>query len=265
MLERISATFRDELGFATQVPEPPIEGRPGLAACLRAGGARVIVPDMRGFGESDQPGDPAAYADSAMARDVVALVEHLGLESVDLCGFSMGAHNAAKLLALDPSWVRSAVLAGIGDYILEGEVMDLPEEWPLPDHLPRPITLPVHAAEGARLLEAGRLEAGNVLSTQVVMARATGADPEVLAAVLRGTMAEQVPPAALAQAAAVLVVNGRADVANQTTGRLVAVMPHASAVVCEGDHGSTPFEPSFQQAVHDFLAAQRHGRNPPDR
>ena len=75
-------------------------------------------------------------------------------------------------------------------------------------------------------------------------------------------MAEQVPPAALAEAAPVLVVNGRADVANQTTRRLVAVMPHASAAVCEGDHGSTPFEPSFQQTVHDFFAAQRHGRDP---
>jgi pimeloyl-ACP methyl ester carboxylesterase len=261
MLERTLAILRDEFGYAPRMPEPPIEGRPGLAAFLRAGGARVIVPDMRGFGDSDKPGDPAAYADSAMARDVVALIEHLGLDSVDVCGFSMGAHNAAKLLALNPPSVKSAVLAGISDYILEGEVMDLPREWPLPDHLPRPITLPVHAAEGARLLEVGQLEAGNVLSTQVVMARATGADPKVLGAVLRGTMAEQVPPAALAQAAAVLVVNGRADVANQTTGRLVAVMPHASAAVCEGDHGSTPFEPSFQQTVHDFFAAQRHGRD----
>ena len=203
MLERTLALFRDEMGFAPPMPTPPIRGSAGLAAFLRAGGARVIVPDMRGFGDSDKPDDPAAYADSAMARDVVALIDHLGLDSVDVCGFSMGSLNAAKLLALGPASVRSAVLAGIGDYILEGEVMDLPEQWPLPDHLPRPVTLPVHAEEGARLLERGEIERGNVLATQVIMARATAADPRVLAAVLRGTMAEPVPPAALAQAAPV--------------------------------------------------------------
>jgi hypothetical protein len=35
MLERISATFRDELGFATQVPEPRSRvGRAWLRACV---------------------------------------------------------------------------------------------------------------------------------------------------------------------------------------------------------------------------------------
>jgi hypothetical protein len=143
----------------------------------------------------------------------------------------------------------------VGDYILEGEVMDLPEHWPLPDHLPRPLTLRMHAEEGARVLDRGELERGNVLSAQVIMARATAADPKVLAAVLRGTMAEPVPPGALGQAPPVLVLNGQADVANQSTRRLLAVMPQARGAVCEGDHGSTPFEPSFQHAVRDFFLA----------
>jgi pimeloyl-ACP methyl ester carboxylesterase len=262
MLERTLALFRDEMGYAPPMPTPPIEGRRGLAAFLRAGGARVIVPDMRGFGDSGKHDDPAAYSDSAMARDVVALIAHLDLDGVDVCGFSMGALVAAKLLALGPVSVKSAILAGIGDYILEGEVMDLPEQWPLPDHLPRPITLPVHAREGARLLEGGTIERGNVMAAQVLMARATAADPRVLAAVLRGTMAEQVPPTALARAAPVLVLNGQSDVANHATRRLLAVMPQASAAVCAGDHGSTPFEPSFQHAVADFFTAQRQAREP---
>ena len=216
----------------------------------------MIVPDLRGFGDSDRPADPAAYADAAMARDVAALIEHLGLESVDVCGFSMGALAAAKLLALGSAPVRSAVLSGVGDYILEGEVMDQPEEWPLPEHLPRPLTLRAHAEEGARLLDRGEVERGNLLAAQVIVARATGADPRVLAAVLRGMMADPVPPAALGQAPPVLVLNGEADVANQSTRRLVEVMPQAHAAVCEGDHGSTPFEPSFQHAVGEFFAAR---------
>jgi pimeloyl-ACP methyl ester carboxylesterase len=119
----------------------------------------------------------------------------------------------------------------------------------------------VHAEEGARLLDRGEIERGNLLSAQVIMARATGANPRVLAAVLRGAMAEPVPPAALGQVTApILVLNGQADAANQSTRRLLAVMPQARAAACEGDHGSTPFEPSFQQAVRDFFAAQWEGR-----
>ena len=75
-------------------------------------------------------------------------------------------------------------------------------------------------------------------------------------------MAEPVPPAALGQAPPVLVLNGQADVANQSTRRLVAVMPQARTAVCRGDHGSTPFEPSFQHAVGDFFATQWQGRAP---
>jgi pimeloyl-ACP methyl ester carboxylesterase len=152
MLEQVTAMFPTSSATPRRCPNRP-RGSADLAAFLGAGGHRVIVPDMRGFGNSDKPDDPAAYADSAMARDVTALIEHLGLDNVDVCGFSMGARNTAKLLALNPPTVTSAVLAGIGDYILDGEVMNRPKEWPLPDHLPRPITLPMHATEGARLLE----------------------------------------------------------------------------------------------------------------
>ena len=89
-LDKLLALFREHMGFEPPLPLPPAEGRPGLIARLRAAGARVVVPDLRGFGASDKPRDPAAYARSAMARDVLALIEHLGLEAADVLGFSMG-------------------------------------------------------------------------------------------------------------------------------------------------------------------------------
>src|SRR6266540_6892976 len=73
ILERTIALFQQEMGFSLPMPEPPAEGRPGLIARLREAGARVIVPDMRGFGASDKPHDTAAYSNSAMARDLIAL------------------------------------------------------------------------------------------------------------------------------------------------------------------------------------------------
>ena len=113
---------REEMDFAPPMPEPPTEGRPGLMARLLEAGARVIIPDLRGFGASGKPRTPQAYADSAMARDVAALVERLDLEAVDVLGFSMGSVTASKLLALDVRQVESAVLGGVADYVLEGEV-----------------------------------------------------------------------------------------------------------------------------------------------
>ena len=61
----------------------------------------------------------------------------------------MGSVTAAKLLALGFHQVKSAILAGVGDYILEGAAMELPKNWPIPDHLPKPLTMRAHAEEGA--------------------------------------------------------------------------------------------------------------------
>jgi pimeloyl-ACP methyl ester carboxylesterase len=124
VLERTLSLFQEKMGFAPPMPEPPVEGRPGLIARLLESGARVIVPDMRGFGASDKPYDTISYADSAMARDVAALIDYLGLDDVDVLGFSMGAVTAVKLLALGVYQVKSAVLAGVADYILEGVTME---------------------------------------------------------------------------------------------------------------------------------------------
>ena len=93
------------------------------------------------------------------------------------------------------------------------------------------------------------------------MVRATGADPKVVAAVLRGAMAEQIPPEDLRKVEMpVLVLNGAADIANQAIGQLLEVFPNARSAGCEGDHGSVPFQPSFQQAVSGFFEEQWRAR-----
>jgi pimeloyl-ACP methyl ester carboxylesterase len=93
------------------------------------------------------------------------------------------------------------------------------------------------------------------------MARATGADPIVLAAVIRGAIAEGVSGEALHKVdVPVLILNGRADVANQKIDRLLAAIPTARFASCEGDHYSTPFQPTFHQAVVEFLEQQWHRR-----
>jgi pimeloyl-ACP methyl ester carboxylesterase/DNA-binding transcriptional MerR regulator len=260
-LERTRALLREQFGAAPPLLEPPAEGRPGLAARLREAGARVIVPDMRGFGASDKPQDTRTYADSAMARDVIALVRHLGVDAVDVLGFSMGSVTAAKMLALGAPQVRSAVLAGVSQYILEGEMADLPKHYPVPDGLTRPFTMRAHAEALANLVESAGNDTDKPKSPSAILVRSTGGDPKVLAAVLRGAMAEQVPVEALRQAKVpVLVLNGKADLANQAVARLLEVIPNAHSESCDGDHHTTPWYPSFQQAVINFFAAQWRAR-----
>jgi pimeloyl-ACP methyl ester carboxylesterase/DNA-binding transcriptional MerR regulator len=262
-LERTRALLRERLGAAPPLPAPPAEGRAGLAARLREAGARVIVPDQRGFGASDKPDSVAAYADSAMARDVLALVRHLGLDAVDVLGYSMGAVTVARLLALGAGQVRSAVLAGVSQYILGGEVMDFPEHYPVPDGLTRPFTGREHAEAVAKLLESAGDDPDKPKSLSAILVRSTGGDPRVLAAVVRGAVAEPVAVEPLRQVTApVLVLNGKADLANQAVGRLLEVIPRARSASCDGDHHTSPWYPSFQQAVLDFFAEQWPARGP---
>jgi hypothetical protein len=70
-------------------------------------------------------------------------------------------------------------------------------------------------------------------------------------------MAEQVPVEPLRKAKVpVLVLNGKADLANQAFARLLEVIPNARSASCDGDHHTSPWYPSFQEAVVNFFAAQ---------
>lgn len=257
LLEKRQVMFQEVFGGAPPLPNPPLEGRPGVARALRAAGARTILPDLRGFGASDKPREKSAYADSAMARDVIALIDHLHLDAVDVLGFSMGSGTTARLLILRPPQVKSAILAGIGDYVIEETVLEFPKSWPVPDYVPRPLTVRVWAEEGARILEQGEIVPGHLASAHIIAARVTGADPKVLAAVIRGAVANTLPAEAFHRIdVPVLILNGKADVANQKITGLLKAIPTARAAECEGDHSSTPYQPTFQQAVVQFFEEQ---------
>lgn len=256
-LEKRQQMFREIFGGALPLPDPPAEGRPGLAHALRAAGARTILPDMRGFGASDKPREKEAYADFAMARDVLLLIEHLRLDAVDVIGFSMGCGTAAQLLMLHPPQVKSAILAGVGDYVIHETEMDFPKNWPIPDTVPRPITGRVWAEEGAKILERGEIVPGHLASASLIAARISGADPKVLAAVIRGAVAPMWPAEPLRTInVPVLILNGKSDAANQKVARLLEEIPTARFVACEGDHHSMPYQPTFHQMVVAFFQEQ---------
>src|SRR6201994_1163426 len=69
----------------------------------------VILLDNRGVGGST---GVVPEQVTTMARDALAFIDALGLEQVDLLGFSLGGHVAQELVLLRPRLVRRLVLAG---------------------------------------------------------------------------------------------------------------------------------------------------------
>ena len=86
--------------------------------------ADVVVPDLRGFGQSDKlAADPARqYTAVAQARSLIGLIEELALGRLVLAGYDIGSRIAQAIARDRPDLVRALVVApplpGIGDRIL---------------------------------------------------------------------------------------------------------------------------------------------------
>jgi len=74
-----------------------------------SGRCRVIVPDMRGFGESDLGAGDPSIAD--MADDVVAVLDSLGIERATVGGLSMGGYVSLAFAARHPARLERLILA----------------------------------------------------------------------------------------------------------------------------------------------------------
>jgi pimeloyl-ACP methyl ester carboxylesterase len=126
---------------------PPVvllHGWPGMRTDYRAlvpllaGETEVVVPDLRGFGESDKHAvDPGTgYSASAQARSVVGLMDELGLEAAVLAGYDIGSRIGQTVARTAPERVRALVLApplpGAGERVMEPDAQR--EFWYQPFH-----------------------------------------------------------------------------------------------------------------------------------
>ncbi|TMM53655.1 alpha/beta hydrolase [Maribacter algarum] len=80
---------------------------------LLAKGYRVIVPDLRGNGDSDKPHDEDAYSKDAEVMDLLFLMAELRIRKYDAVGYSRGSIVLAKLLTKTRR-IKKAVLGGMG-------------------------------------------------------------------------------------------------------------------------------------------------------
>ncbi len=119
----LTLRYRDYPGRADL---PPVLCIPGLTRNCRdfeplaaaiAGEWRVICPDLRGRGQSDYARDSASYQPLQYAADVLALLDHLGLQRVVMVGTSLGGIVIMLLAVQAPERLAGVVLNDVGPEI----------------------------------------------------------------------------------------------------------------------------------------------------
>lgn len=198
---------------------------------LRAQGYRVIIPDLRGNGESDKPQTDEAYANNAEVKDLKALLDHLKLDGLMAVGYSRGSIVLAKWLTGEPRITR-AVIGGMG---LDFTKPDWDRRIAFAD-----------AFGGAELTDITR--------GAVEYARSIDAD-------LRSLHLQQKhqpvtsPEELRAVGIPIMVIVGNEDKDNGNPGRLEALFPNGKLNIIPGDHNATYRTEIFGAAVMAFLKA----------
>ena len=204
----------------------------GHAATLADAGYEVLMPDLRAHGSSAAPHDPAAYPADVLARDLEALIAHLGLTDYDLGGFSLGSRTSVRgvIGGLRP---RRLVLGGMG---LEGLTGGTARRDFFIDAIDRFDTV----------------KHGDPAYFAVQFMKSMAVD-RVAARLLLGAMADT-PVAALATVEIpTRVVCGSEDRDNGAPDKLVAALPDAELAVIPGTHMSCVTKPDLGVAIRDFL------------
>jgi pimeloyl-ACP methyl ester carboxylesterase len=125
------ATFR----LGAEPSAPPVVAIHGITSTSRTwlaiaraldDRASLIALDLRGRGRSSAL--PPPFGIDAHVRDVIAVLDHFGLDRAVIAGHSLGAYIAARLATLHPDRVESLVLVDGGLTIPESTDVD-PEEF----------------------------------------------------------------------------------------------------------------------------------------
>ncbi len=209
---------------------------PGWVSELKRAGYRVIALDNRGHGDSTKLYDPEDYHISAMASDVLALMDQLKIARADFMGYSMGSRISAYIAAHQADRVRSLTLGGLGLGLISGK---LPSE------------------NVAAALEADSL--ADVADPQGRTFRAfadqTGSDRRALAACIRGSRRQMTREEAAAIAVPTLIAVGTTDDVAGPAGALAEIISHAEVLdIPNRDHMRAVGDKVYKTGVLDFLS-----------
>jgi pimeloyl-ACP methyl ester carboxylesterase len=207
----------------------------GPARAIAEQGYQVILPDLRGHGDSARPHDPACYPPDVLADDGLALIDHLGLGDYHLGGYSLGGKVVLRLLARGARPTR-AIVGGQGLDALDAESGRT-------DGYRRTL---------AAIADGGTFEPGSPEEALAGWLAQTGADPRAIGYLLDSSVAT--PPDALRQVPApTLVVAGISDPRSASAAELTALLPNGQLILVPGDHLTALGAPEFTAVVLNFL------------
>jgi len=120
-----------EAGPADALPVILLHGFPeshrtwSKLAPLLGDGFRLIMPDLRGFGQSDRPQDVEAYATDTLIADLFALADACGVDRFALVGHDWGGAIAwAAALRGDPRIERLAIINSPHPWIFQKSLIE---------------------------------------------------------------------------------------------------------------------------------------------
>jgi pimeloyl-ACP methyl ester carboxylesterase len=203
----------------------------GTAAEIAGAGFRVIMPDFRAHGDSASPTDAGAYPPDVLARDIEALIAHLGLTVFDIGGYSMGGRTVVRLLArgLRP---RRAIVAGMGlAGILDGAA---------------------RAAWFIKVAAGGDFAPGTAEAAAAAFMRQNGINGTAVGHLLRSQLSTPIDVVRTLATPALLVC-GAADRDNGSAAELAFEMPNAAYVEIPGNHMNAITRPDFGAAIAAWL------------
>jgi len=211
---------------------------------------QVVGLDCRGHGHSGKPHDPSAYEDPQMPNDVLAVMDALGLERVDLMGYSMGGAIAIILMARHPDRFNSVIVGGAGLRLgrsdpQRNEALAAAFEAADISTISDPVARRFRELAESRAHDPHSLnDADPDLHAFAAMTRRRGGThtPEDVVAAVKHT---QVP---------FLAVVGEKDPGLSEVQRLTETAPNAELVVVPGgDHITTITAAAYKDAVATFL------------
>uniref|UniRef100_UPI00389958F9 alpha/beta fold hydrolase n=1 Tax=Devosia oryziradicis TaxID=2801335 RepID=UPI00389958F9 len=208
----------------------------GWVETLVGAGYRAITLDNRGHGRSDKPYDPDRYYPQDMARDAVALLDHLGIERAAVLGYSMGARISAFMAYEYEQRVACAIFGGMGMNLINGlsDGNDIISGLLAPDLAG--LTHPT-----ARQFR--------------IFADHTGADRQALAACMETSRQPMARADVRRINVPVLVAVGEADEMAGPPGPLAELLPEGEAfVIPKRDHMRATGDKAFKTAALEFLS-----------
>ena len=207
----------------------------GWVETLVDAGYAPITFDNRGHGDSAKLYDPELYHARDMAEDARLLLDHLGIGTCPVLGYSMGARIAAFLALNHPHRVSASIWGGMGMNLVEGlgnsdEII------------------------GALLTDSVDEIASPTGRQFRLFAERTGADRRALAACMVHSR-DPMPAADVHKITApVLIAIGEADTLAGPAQPLAELLPDAEIlVIARRDHLKATGDPAFKAAALDFL------------